>query len=81
VSLFLFLSSLSKICNVDERNFRLDKTTNPSSSKNRNPKTFPTNVNWDELRDHCVGEHFTACQDVARLSRADLNELRRRLYK
>jgi len=58
----------------------LDKTTNPSS-KNRNPKTFPTTVNWNELRDHCVNEHPTACKDVARLSPADLNELRRRLYK
>lgn len=57
---------------------RLDKTTNPS---NRTPKTFPTNVNWNELRDHCVSEHPTACQDVARLCPADLNELRRRLYK
>ena len=62
---------------------RLDKTTNPSSfkKKNRNPKTFPTNVDWNELKDHCVEEHFTACQDVARLSPADLNELRRHLYQ
>ena len=65
--------------NVKKNKIRLDKTTNPS--KNRNPKTFPTNVNWNELRDHCVSEHSTACQDVARLSPTELNELRRRLYK
>ena len=69
------------MCCVNEKKkkIRLDKTTNPS--KNRNPKTFPTNVNWNELRDHCVSEHSTACQDVARLSPTELNELRRRLYK
>ncbi|KAF8812729.1 hypothetical protein BYT27DRAFT_7042185, partial [Phlegmacium glaucopus] len=55
----------------------LDKTTNPSSS--RNPKSFPTDACWNELRDHCVNEHPTACADVARLCPADLNELRRRL--
>lgn len=59
----------------------LAKTINPSSSSSsQSPKSFPTNVWWDELRDHCVREHPTACADVARLCPADLNEVRRRLY-
>ena len=35
-------------------------------------------MNWNELRDHCVSEHPTACRDVARLCPAGLNDLRRR---
>lgn len=48
-------------------------------SKAKEPQTFPTDAMWDELRDHCVKEHPSACADVARLHPAEIYELRRRL--
>ncbi|KDR71092.1 hypothetical protein GALMADRAFT_229744 [Galerina marginata CBS 339.88] len=54
------------------------KSTKQSSSAPE-PKTFPTNASWDDLRDHCITEHPAACVDVARLHPAEIFELRRRL--
>ncbi|KAF8148830.1 hypothetical protein B0H34DRAFT_199743 [Crassisporium funariophilum] len=54
------------------------KKTNPSSSPTP-PKSFLTTAAWDDLRDHCIAAHPTACADVARLHPAEIYELRRRL--
>lgn len=43
------------------------------------PKSFPTTAMWDELRDHCVKEHPTECEDICRLHPAELFQLRKRL--
>ena len=58
---------------------RFDYNKSGSGSKAKEPQTFPTDTMWDELRDHCVKEHPSACSDVARLHPAEIYELRRRL--
>jgi hypothetical protein len=38
---------------------------------------FPRHASWEELREHYMKEHPWTCQEIARLTPSELNELRR----
>ena len=58
------------------RSFRFESKKSPSPSE---PTSFPVTSTWDEMRDHVILSHPSACVDVARLHPSQIFELRRRL--
>ena len=58
-----------------------NNSVNKEKSQNHEAevKNFPNNASWDDIREHCITEHPSECEEVVKLAPAQMCELRRRL--
>jgi hypothetical protein len=54
------------------------RTLDPLAAK-KGAGCFPRNSQWPALFDHCVREHPKACEDMERLTPAQIAEMRARM--